>query len=103
MRLLMQRAEREEGEPFGSISFKEALDLTTSIHESFRGCAGKPRKRAEQLRFLVEMMATRLIDLRPGRCEPGAVKRRPKPYPLLNKPRHDFVEVPHRSCYRKVF
>jgi hypothetical protein len=63
---------------------------------------GKPRKRAEQMRFLVEMMASRLIDHRPGRREPRAVKRRPKPFPLLNKPRHEFVEIPHRSRYRKV-
>ena len=26
---------------------------------------------------------------RPGRVEPRAVKRRPKPYPLLTKPRHE--------------
>lgn len=102
MRVLMQRAAREAGEPVGSISFKEALDLTTSIHESFRDCAGKPRRRAGHLRFLVEMMATRLIDHRPFRREPRAVKRRPKPYPLLNTPRHEFVEIPHRSRYRKV-
>ena len=102
MRLLMQRAAREAGEPVGSISFKEALDLTTSIHESFRNCAGKPRKRADQMRFFIEMMATRVIDHRPGRREPRAVKQRPKPFPLLNEPRHDFVEIPHRSHYRKV-
>jgi len=36
-----------------------------------------------------------------GRREPRAVKRRPKPYPLLNKPRHQFVEIPHRNAYRK--
>jgi hypothetical protein len=102
MRVLMQRAAREAGEAVGSISFKEALDLTTSIHESFRDCAGKPRRRADELRFLTEMMATRLIDHRPFRREPRAVKRRPKPFPLLNKPRHEFVEIPHRSRYRKV-
>jgi hypothetical protein len=102
MRVLMQRAAHEVGEPVGSISFKEALNLTTAIHESFRPCAGKPRKRKEQMRFLVEMMATRLIDHRPFRKEPRAVKRRPKPFPLLNTPRHEFKEIPHRSRYRKV-
>jgi hypothetical protein len=102
LRLLMQRAAREAGVHVGSISFKEALDLTTSIHESFRGCAGKSRKRAEQMRFLVETMSTRVIGHRPGRREPRAVKRRPKPFPLLNEPRHEFVEIPHRSRYRKV-
>lgn len=61
----------------------------------------KPRKRRDQMRFLVETMSTRVIGHRPGMREPRAVKRRPKPYPLLNKPRQEFVEVPHRSRYRK--
>lgn len=91
LRLLMQRAAREAGVPVGSISFKEALDLTTSIHESFRACAGKPLKRADQMGFLVETMSTRVIGHRPGRREPRAVKRRPKPFPLLNKPRHELL------------
>ena len=32
-------------------------------------------------------LATNLIGDRPGRVEPRAVKRRPKPHPLLTKPR----------------
>jgi hypothetical protein len=38
---------------------------------------------------------------RPNRTEPRAVKHRPKPYPLLNQPRHRFVEISHRSDYWK--
>jgi len=38
---------------------------------------------------------------RPGRREPRAVKRRPKPYPLLNKPRRQFKDTPHHGRYRK--
>jgi hypothetical protein len=41
------------------------------------------------------------VPLRPNRTEPRAVKRRPKPYPLLNKPRRKFVEISHRSRYWK--
>ena len=40
-----------------------------------------------------------LVRQRPHRTEPRAVKRRPKPYPLLNQPRRRFVEIPHRSRY----
>ncbi len=29
--------------------------------------------------------------------EPRVLKRRPKPYALLNKPRHQYQETPHRS------
>ncbi len=38
---------------------------------------------------------------RPNRSEPRAKKRRPKNYQLLNKPRRQFKEIPHRSKYVK--
>jgi hypothetical protein len=37
----------------------------------------------------------------PARREPRAVKRRPKPYPLLNQPRRQFKEIAHRNRYWK--
>jgi hypothetical protein len=46
-------------------------------------------------------LARDLVRRRPNRTEPRAVKHRPKPYPLLNQPRHRFVEISHRSRYWK--
>lgn len=46
-------------------------------------------------------LARDLVPLRPGRREPRAVKRRPKPFPLLTKPRHQFKEIEHRSRHWK--
>jgi hypothetical protein len=46
-------------------------------------------------------LARDLVRHRPNRTEPRAVKRRPKPYPLLNQPRHRFQEIPHRNRYWK--
>jgi len=40
-----------------------------------------------QLGKLFKMMAQQQVGRRPNRAEPRAVKRRPKPYPLLTKPR----------------
>lgn len=100
MRVLMQRAAREGGHTVGDMSFKESIDLTTSIHESFRGLAGKPRKRASQMEFLIELLAARIVIVRPGRREPRAVKQRPKPFSLLTAPRREFIEIPHRSNHR---
>ena len=46
-------------------------------------------------------LARDLVRYRPNRQEPRAVKRRPKPYPLLNQPRRRFVEIPHRNrCWK---
>lgn len=49
------------------------------------------------LRFYI---AYDLVPLRPNRAEPRAKKRRPKGYPLLNKPRRDYLDSPHRSRYK---
>jgi hypothetical protein len=46
-------------------------------------------------------LARDLVRLRPNRVEPRAVKRRPKPYPLLNQPRRRFKEISHRNRYWK--
>ena len=41
------------------------------------------------------------VPERPGRREPRAVKRRPKPYPLLTRPRRRYREIVHHNRYRK--
>lgn len=55
------------------------------------------RKQSELLDRLLETMAKGLVPERPGRREPRAVKRRPKPFPNLNKPRHQFKDVSHAN------
>lgn len=102
LRLLMQRAAIKHGKPVGSVSFKGVLDLLGAMHESFRHEAGRPRRRAHRMALLLELASRKQIDFRPGRSEPRAVKRRPKPFAMLTKPRHEFIEIPHRSNYRKA-
>jgi hypothetical protein len=46
-------------------------------------------------------LARDLVPNRPGRYEPRAVKHRPKPFALLNKPRGQYIEVCHRSKYSR--
>ncbi|MEN8168312.1 MAG: IS4 family transposase, partial [Pseudomonadota bacterium] len=41
----------------------------------------------EKLANLFILIAQQKVGNRPGRIEPRAVKRRPKPFPLLTKPR----------------
>ena len=58
--------------------------------------------RLESNRLMSELkscIADKIVPLRSGRSEPRAVKRRPKPYQLLNKPRHEMKEIQHRSKY----
>ena len=78
------------------ISFKGAVDAVRSFHQAMR--MARSRRQANRLyRRLLEILARDLVPLRPGRSEPRAVKRRPKPYNRLTKPRHLYREVPHRG------
>ena len=81
------------------ISFKGAVDAARSFHQAIR-LARSARHARRLYRRLLEILAADLVPLRPGRYEPRAVKRRPKNYPRLTKPRHRFKEVPHRGKSR---
>jgi len=48
---------------------------------------------------LWRVLAEDEVPERPGRREPRAVKRRPKPYPRLMRSRHRFREIPHQNRY----
>ena len=53
---------------------------------------GRARARAA-----ARLAASELVPLRPGRSEPRALKRRPKPYSFLTKPRHNMYVPPHHN------
>ncbi len=82
------------------VSFKGTVDAVRQYTAAIAG-ARSQRKRKQLWDDLVTNIVRDVVPLRPGRKEPRAVKRRPKPYPLLNKPRHQYKETPHRSRYRK--
>jgi hypothetical protein len=70
------------------LSFKGALDLLNAFAENL--CHSPRGQRAScQAQLLASMARLKLPD-RPGRVEPRAVKRRPKPHRLLTKPRHTW-------------
>jgi len=50
---------------------------------------------------LLVLVAEPRVGLRPGRVEPRAVKRRPKPFPLLTKPREEAREYIRENGHPK--
>ena len=81
------------------VSFKGTADRIATWSWSI--WAAPSAKKAEELgRQFRATIAADLVPERLGRREPRAKKRRPKNYPLLNKPRHEMVEIPHRNNYR---
>jgi len=100
IRCLMAEASLRYDVGLGWLSFKGTVD---SVRQ-FAGAIAQARSRNKQKRLwekLLEVIARDRLPERPGRNEPRAVKRRPKPYPLLNRPRASFRQVPHRNRYWK--
>lgn len=99
IRALMLQTVRRHDVPLERLSFKGGVDAVRQFSAAIAR-ARTNAKAAALARELLRLLAADLVPERPGRREPRAVKRRPKPYSLLTKPRHQFVEIPHRGKYR---
>jgi hypothetical protein len=70
-----------------SLSFKHTLQLWLAWSGSLITVEDQ-----DDIEKLLVMVAEQSVGNRPGRIEPRAIKRRPKPYPLLTKPRGEARE-----------
>lgn len=100
IRCVMAEAGARHAVDLERVSFKGSVDALRQYSEAI-GKARNRNTRRQLWEDLLLNLARDRVRLRPNRTEPRAVKRRPKPYPLLNKPRHQFREIPHRSRYWK--
>jgi hypothetical protein len=101
VRRLMLEAARRHRVPLERVSFAGSLAAARRYGEAL--LRTRSQRRRQQLREeMFAVLATDLVPDRPGRREPRALKRRPKPYPLLTRHRHKFREIEHRdNHYRK--
>ena len=83
-----------------NISFKGSLQTIRSWLPRLTGSTSHSHKRFEMLGDLALILARSRISDRPGRSEPRCLKRRPKPFQLLTKPRGEMQEIQHRNRYR---
>lgn len=85
VRAVMAKAAALAGVLARALSFKGTLRVLGAYHEQLRR-VGRRRRRIMLAHMLGAISTLRLPD-RPGRVEPRAIKRRPKPHPLLLVPR----------------
>lgn len=96
-RLLLESA-RRTGTSLHRVSFAGGLAVARRYGEALLQ-ARTQRQRHALIQEVYRVLADDLLPHRPGRREPRAVKRRPKPYPRLMVPRAHFQEVPHPNRY----
>jgi hypothetical protein len=82
------------------MSFKGTLDALRQYSAAISAARNQKMRRQLWQDLLLNLVADS-VPFRPNRSEPRAKTRRPKPYPLLNKPRRKFKEIPHRTRYWK--
>lgn len=101
IRCLMTQAATLHDVPMERLSFKGTVDSVRQFTIALAQARSR-KMQQEVISQLLQVMAQDQVPDRPGRREPRAVKRRPKPYQLLNRNRHLMKELPHRSKYRKI-
>lgn len=89
IRALMWQAASQHHRPLHRLSFAGTVDRLNVLGPYLDLYAGEDR--AEQIyTVLLRWIASDLLPDRPNRIEPRAVKRRPKEYDRLNRPRHEM-------------
>jgi hypothetical protein len=100
VRRLMLEAARRHHVPLERVSFAGSLATARRYGEALLQTRSRPQ-RQQLMNELFAVLAADLVPDRPGRREPRAVKRRPKPYPRLMNHRHRWLEIPHQNRYYK--
>ena len=101
IRSLMAQAGAINDVALERVSFKGTVDSMRQFSMAIAQAHSK-EKQNQLIVELLEVIARDQVPNRPDRIEPRALKRRPKAYQLLNRPRHVMKEIRHRSRYRKT-
>lgn len=101
IRCVMARAAQTYDVDLARVSFKGSLDTVRQYSAALAQARNAKQQRLLRQQLL-RNLAFDLLPDRPGRREPRALKRRPKPYALLNRPRHLFKDIPHKNSYRSA-
>lgn len=86
IRFAMGEAARPEGLDIRQLSFATARRAAAMYQSNVRQNATRKNRAAARC-LMLQQVSYRRIPNRPGRIEPRAVKRRPKPRGLLTEPR----------------
>lgn len=101
LRALMLQAAQQENQPLYRMSFAGTRDAACRFAPNIAQARSKRRRNAI-IEELLRAIGTDKVPDRPNRQEPRAIKRRPKPFPFLTKPRNAYKKPPaeQRSAHK---
>jgi hypothetical protein len=99
LRLLMLKAADQADVSVRMISFKASIQTLRQWEPLLKSGLSK-EEQARLLSLLCDSLAASIIHSRPGRREPRCIKRRPKNFQRMTRPRHEMQETLHRSKSR---
>jgi len=102
VRALTLEAALAGGLAYERLSLKGAISTVRQWAAILAQPTWEAKARQQLYQIMLSYLARDPLPRRPNRVEPRARKRRPKNYPLLNRPREIFREIQHRNKYRKA-
>ena len=97
IRALMQDSAHSHQVSVQRLSFKGTVDALRQWRELFENAKTQSRAVCQLRKLFYQTIADHLLLDRPNRSEPRAVKRRPKNFRLLTKPRHEMIVERNRK------
>ena len=101
IRALMQDIAHSHELVVQRLSFKGTVDALRQWRERFENAPNQPRAVGKLRQLFYQSIAADRLLVRPGRSEPRVVKRRPKNFRLLTKPRHEMLVERNRKQSQK--
>jgi hypothetical protein len=92
IRALMWQAAQEHGRPLHRLSFAGTMEHFHAVAPYLCLFSGTAQA-ATLYQLLLSWIASDVLPDRPNRIEPRALKRRPKPYDLLTRPRNEMRKL----------
>jgi hypothetical protein len=100
IRALMQDIAHSYQVSVQRLSFQGTVDALRQWRDLFENTKTQTRATCKLRKLFYQSIADDLLLERPGRSEPRAVKRRPKNFRLLTKPRHEMIVERYRKRRR---
>ena len=97
IRCLIMEAATKHNTDIKRMSFKGSLQALRQWEPNINNAKNSRDEVLRLMDILYEIISKTLIPDRPGRSEPRAVQRRPKPFQLMTAPRHEMKESKHRG------